>query len=79
MTRLGNNTRPRQEQEEEEEDVRLVCLLAFLLPQDALWILSSIVARTRAKILMKLSSIKTWLFHDRDPGETQSQSQSDNA
>lgn len=78
MTRLGNNTRPRHEQEEEEKDVRLVCLLAFLLPQDALWILSSIVpARARAKILMKLSSIKTWLFHDRDPGETQSQS--DNA
>lgn len=58
--------RPRDmDEDEDEEDVRLVCLLAFLLPQDALWILSSAVVRP--KILMKLSSIKTWLFHDRDP------------
>lgn len=60
--------RPRdmdEDEDEDEEDVRLVCLLAFLLPQDALWILSSAVVRP--KILMKLSSIKTWLFHDRDP------------
>lgn len=57
--------RPRDmDEDEDEKDVRLVCLLAFLLPQDALWILSSVV---RPKILMKLSSIKTWLFHDRDP------------
>lgn len=58
--------RPRDmDEDEDEEDVRLVCLLAFLLPQDALWILSSVAVRP--KILMKLSSIKTWLFHDRDP------------
>lgn len=58
--------RPRDmDEDENEKDVRLVCLLAFLLPQDALWILSSVAVRP--KILMKLSSIKTWLFHDRDP------------
>lgn len=60
--------RPRDmDEHEDEKDVRLVCLLAFLLPQDALWILSNVAIVVPAKILMKLSSIKTWLFHDRDP------------